>query len=161
MPGATFTSLDRDGKATEVDCREVRCGVITIGAHGVKNANNETFTPIAFRDLYTDDAGASGTPTPEPTEGAGASAAPTPAPVQTTVIVEEIPAAAPPIAAAPASDTDSLLSVLLWAIAGVGALTVAAVVFLVWAVLSARRRPVLAAPTTASADAATTPTGER
>lgn len=48
IPGATFQALDRDGNATSVDCLSVQCGIITIGAHGIKNANNETFTPIAF-----------------------------------------------------------------------------------------------------------------
>ncbi|MCJ1708799.1 hypothetical protein [Microbacterium sp. VKM Ac-2923] len=49
VPGATFESQDRDGNVTTVDCRRVTCGVITIGAHGVKNANNESFTPLSFR----------------------------------------------------------------------------------------------------------------
>lgn len=48
IPGASFESLDRAGKVSAVDCLQVTCGIITIGAHGVKNANNETFTPIAF-----------------------------------------------------------------------------------------------------------------
>lgn len=48
IPGASFESQDRDGNTVVVDCREVRCGIITIGAHGVKNANNETFTPVSF-----------------------------------------------------------------------------------------------------------------
>ncbi|WZH38699.1 MAG: hypothetical protein PIR02_08480 [Microbacterium enclense] len=48
IPGAVFESQDRDGKVTEVDCRRVTCGIITIGAHGVKNANNETFPPVSF-----------------------------------------------------------------------------------------------------------------
>ncbi|RWZ49787.1 hypothetical protein ELQ90_10510 [Labedella phragmitis] len=48
VPGATFESQDRGGGVSEVDCLAVRCGIITIGAHGVKNANNETFTPIEF-----------------------------------------------------------------------------------------------------------------
>ncbi len=48
VPGAIFESQDRDGRVSEVDCREVTCGIITIGAHGVKNANNETFTPVRF-----------------------------------------------------------------------------------------------------------------
>lgn len=48
VPGATFESHDRDGNVSEVDCRQVTCGIITIGAHGVKNANNETFTPVSF-----------------------------------------------------------------------------------------------------------------
>ena len=48
IPGATFESQDRDGATVSVDCRQVTCGIITIGAHGVKNANNETFTPVSF-----------------------------------------------------------------------------------------------------------------
>lgn len=48
IPGAVFESHDRDGRISEVDCRAVTCGIITIGAHGVKNANNETFTPVSF-----------------------------------------------------------------------------------------------------------------
>ncbi|TQL01279.1 hypothetical protein [Cellulomonas sp. SLBN-39] len=46
VPGARFTATDRSGAPTEVDCTQVTCGVITIGAHGVKNATNETFTPV-------------------------------------------------------------------------------------------------------------------
>ncbi len=48
IPGAVFQSRDRSGDTSSVDCREVTCGVITVGAHGVKNANNETFTPVSF-----------------------------------------------------------------------------------------------------------------
>ncbi len=48
IPGAVFDTFDRDQNATRVDCRQVQCGIITVGAHGVKNANNETFTPVNF-----------------------------------------------------------------------------------------------------------------
>ena len=48
VPGAVFQSADADGRISEVDCRTVTCGIITIGAHGVKNAHNETFTPVSF-----------------------------------------------------------------------------------------------------------------
>jgi hypothetical protein len=48
VPGPRFTSQDRSGATTEVDCTQVQCGVITIGAHGVTNATNETFTPVSF-----------------------------------------------------------------------------------------------------------------
>lgn len=44
IPGARFQAKDRSGNTTEVDCLQRSCGIITIGAHGVKNANNETFT---------------------------------------------------------------------------------------------------------------------
>ena len=48
IPGAKFTTYDRSGNASEVDCTTVQCGIITIGAHGQINANNESFTPVAF-----------------------------------------------------------------------------------------------------------------
>jgi type II secretory pathway pseudopilin PulG len=48
VPGANFESQDREGNVSAVDCLRVTCGIITIGAHGVKNANNETFTPLTF-----------------------------------------------------------------------------------------------------------------
>lgn len=52
VPGAVFEAVDRSGGVHTVDCREVTCGIITIGAHGVVNANNETFTPVRVEDLY-------------------------------------------------------------------------------------------------------------
>lgn len=48
VPGPRFTAIDRDGNSAEIDCTQVGCGVITVGAHGVVNANNETFTPVQF-----------------------------------------------------------------------------------------------------------------
>ena len=44
----TFTTYDQYQNETQVDCSEVQCGIITIGAHGVDNANNESFTPFDF-----------------------------------------------------------------------------------------------------------------
>ena len=44
IPGARFEAAD----GTAVDCTAVQCGIITIGAHGVRNANNESFTPVTF-----------------------------------------------------------------------------------------------------------------
>ncbi|WP_185995646.1 hypothetical protein [Nocardioides campestrisoli] len=51
VPGPTFQGVGRDGSVRTVDCRKVTCGVITVGAHGVHNANNETFTPVGLREL--------------------------------------------------------------------------------------------------------------
>ncbi|MEV0680801.1 hypothetical protein AB0I60_30235 [Actinosynnema sp. NPDC050436] len=48
IPGARFAAVDRSGNTTQVDCTTAQCGVITIGAHGVVNPNNETFTPVRF-----------------------------------------------------------------------------------------------------------------
>lgn len=52
VPGARFQAVDRNGKARSIDCRKVTCGIITVGAHGVANAANETFTPVSVADLY-------------------------------------------------------------------------------------------------------------
>ncbi len=52
VPGARFKTTNRSGKVVDVDCTKETCGVITIGAHGVKNANNETFTPVAFGNIH-------------------------------------------------------------------------------------------------------------
>ncbi|WP_148570703.1 hypothetical protein [Nocardioides caldifontis] len=66
VPGAVF-----DTAGGTVDCRKVTCGIITIGAHGVVNARNETFTPVRFASLQGqtpgDDAGGSGDTTEEDT----------------------------------------------------------------------------------------------
>lgn len=48
VPGQVFNTYDRQLNETQVNCAEVTCGVITIGAHGVKNANNESFTPVTW-----------------------------------------------------------------------------------------------------------------
>lgn len=48
VPGAVFNTFDRQLNERQVDCTQVTCGIITIGAHGVKNANNESFTPVTW-----------------------------------------------------------------------------------------------------------------
>ncbi len=48
VPGPVITVTGRGGGTEQVDCRTTTCGVITVGAHGVKNATNETFTPVRF-----------------------------------------------------------------------------------------------------------------
>jgi hypothetical protein len=131
VPGSTFTSLDRSGIASEVDCTEVQCGIITIGAHGVPNANNETFTPIKFTDLYgADPAEAVAAPVAEAPAAAEAS---TPAPTTTSYVTQ-------PAAVAAADSTAQLIPLITGVIIGVGVLVVLSIAFLVWAVLSGRRR---------------------
>ncbi|MEQ6903470.1 hypothetical protein [Nocardioides sp. YIM 152588] len=81
VPGAVFTAVDRDGGTRRVDCRTVTCGVITVGAHGVTNATNETFTPVRVTDLYDGDAGAAAqaeTDAAEAGDAAGAAVEATP-----------------------------------------------------------------------------------
>jgi len=60
VPGSTFRATGSDGKVHTVDCAKVTCGVITIGAHGVVNGRNETFTPVRVADVF---GGSSGTTT--------------------------------------------------------------------------------------------------
>lgn len=52
IPGPKFQAYDRSGNISTVDCLAVQCGIMTIGAHGVINANNESFTPISFQSIY-------------------------------------------------------------------------------------------------------------
>ncbi len=68
VPGPTFQAVGRNGSATTVDCRKVQCGIITVGAHGVKNAQNETFTPVSVGTVSTaqDEAPADETSADEP-----------------------------------------------------------------------------------------------
>lgn len=101
VPGARFTAVDRDGKPVSVDCTKVRCGIITIGAHGVKNARNETFTPIRFGTVYDDAPATSTTQTPsagQPTAPSAPSAPTAPrsqAPAGVPAGTPAAPAAAP------------------------------------------------------------------
>ncbi|KAB1664301.1 hypothetical protein [Pseudoclavibacter sp. CFCC 13611] len=51
VPGPTFEYSDRDGNKGSVNCLETQCGIMTVGAHGVKEPSNESFTPINFRHI--------------------------------------------------------------------------------------------------------------
>ncbi|MCI2956392.1 hypothetical protein MN032_01700 [Agromyces atrinae] len=168
VPGARFESYDREGKPTAVDCLEVQCGIITFGAHGVKNANNETFTPIDFRGLYGEDDGAAAAPVEGTDAGAAtapdaaaapvATAAPTatPTPTPTTLSRTVYEEASGDTEAAAAQQ--QLVQTMMWVVIGIGVIAVAALAFLVWAVVSGRRRaravPVPAGPTPETDDAA-------
>lgn len=74
VPGPKFQAVGRNGGTTTVDCTKVTCGVITIGAHGVRNGNNETFTPVKLADLGQSDA--SDTPSAPSTPSAGTTTTP-------------------------------------------------------------------------------------
>lgn len=65
IPGPVLTVTDAAGAEIELDCRVETCGIITMGAHGVVNPNNETFTPVSFE--------ASGGSGGEATAGSGGS----------------------------------------------------------------------------------------
>ncbi|MCD7100994.1 EGFR-like transmembrane domain-containing protein [Pseudoclavibacter sp. 13-3] len=51
VPGPTFQYSDRDGNKGSVNCLETQCGIMTVGAHGVKEPANESFTPISFQHI--------------------------------------------------------------------------------------------------------------
>lgn len=95
VPGAVFTAYDRSSNERTVDCREVTCGIITVGAHGVANSSNETFTPVRVADLYDE-----GDAPAEPAAGTGGGAAPSTAAPGATATA---PTAAAPVAAGPAT----------------------------------------------------------
>lgn len=88
VPGATFQAVDRNGKVQSVDCRRDTCGVLTVGAHGVVNGNNESFTRVSVKDLYTGGA----EPPSNATTGTGTATTGSTAPQSGT----GAPAAAPP-----------------------------------------------------------------
>lgn len=72
VPGPVITVAGRGGALQQVDCRTSTCGVITVGAHGVKNAANETFTPVRFAAA----AGASAAPSTSRSAGPTSSTGP-------------------------------------------------------------------------------------
>ena len=96
IPGPRFQAYDRSGAVTEVDCLAVQCGIMTIGAHGVVNSSNESFTPIAFQPVYT---AADGRASAATTVAPNSAVAPTiiggrPATIPTAVAADALPAAA-------------------------------------------------------------------
>ncbi|MFI5561428.1 hypothetical protein ACIA2T_19290 [Amycolatopsis japonica] len=101
LPGARFKAADRTGKIVDVDCLKVRCGLITVGAHGVVNANNETFTPVTFAvpKAPTTQAVApppppSSSPVPSPSSSAAPASSSAPL-VSTVESLEAVPVAKP------------------------------------------------------------------
>lgn len=97
-PGAESTG----GEA--VDCREVTCGVITIGAMGNVNANNESFTPVVFAE-----------PEPEPTEE------PTPEPTAEPAEEATADADTDTDAEAAPAETEGEASATGWIVGGIAA----------------------------------------
>ena len=99
VPGPKFEAVGRNGKVTTVDCRKVTCGVITIGAHGVSNGNNETFTPVRLADLGASTGsgtGGSGSGGTSATGGTGVPAArTTEAPTEAPATVQAVPSGPP------------------------------------------------------------------
>lgn len=123
IAGPVFTPVDAVDTGETIDCTQVQCGIMTIGAHGVVNPSNESFTPITFEDFSAP------TPTPEPVD-------------------EEEPAEEPsatPVAAAPSSaDGDGATP---WIVAGVAGLAAFAAAITALVVVRRRRAAAAEPPT--------------
>lgn len=65
IPGPIIEVFNAAGDTETVNCTQVKCGIITFGAHGVVNPTNETFTPLEFapEGSVVEET----TPAPEPT----------------------------------------------------------------------------------------------
>jgi hypothetical protein len=120
VPGAKFESYDRSQNVAEVDCLADGCGIMTIGAHGVVNANNETFTPVSFaggsgggdgggEEESEDAEAAADAPEAEDAEASPETAAADPGTAQQAAV----PAAADPELLAAQQRQTTLLAVLL------------------------------------------------
>ncbi len=105
VPGATFQAYDRAGDVTTVDCRKVTCGVITVGAHGVVNAHNETFTPVRVARQ------AGPSPSARPTAAASAASADAPRPPASSSAPQTVGGAAPSVPGAPRAAGPATLEV--------------------------------------------------
>jgi hypothetical protein len=124
IAGPVFTPVDAVDTGETIDCTQVQCGIMTIGAHGVVNPSNESFTPIAFEDFSAP------TPTPEP-------------------VVEEEPAEEPsatPVAAEPAAAEGD--SATPWIIAGAVAVVLIGGGVIAIVVMRRRRAAAAAQPPT-------------
>lgn len=98
LQGAVFDTFDRQGNRETLDCTQVQCGVITIGAHGVKNTNNESFTPVDFAGAEA--AGATGDEGENADEGeAAADDQTSDEPAEETPAAAAAPETAAPVAA--------------------------------------------------------------
>ena len=177
IPGSRFAGTfgdphsGSDQTGGEVDCLKVTCGIITIGAHGLWNANNESFTPVSFvtsggavkqgtetpdfqeEQSYDDDATVVDVPSaseaPEAGgEASGGESAGEAAPEATqTPEVDQATAEPDPQAAADAAETDQTTTYLVFGVLGLAVLLliVAVVVFVVRRAKDGRERRELAA----------------
>jgi hypothetical protein len=71
IPTPQLDLIGQDGTTTAVDCTVETCGILTIGAHGVANAANESFTPITFAADLAADTGTEAEPEVVETPDAG------------------------------------------------------------------------------------------
>lgn len=133
IPGPNFVltagiPTGDDPVGEEVDCLQRTCGIITIGAKGMINANNETFTPVNFVAPASAEV-----PAAEPARDEASDVAATEAAAPDTIAAE-------PVAAGGSA-------VLPWFI-GAGALLVLGLAS--WAFAAARKKRSAATETTGS-----------
>ncbi len=76
VPGAVFDAVDRNNVVRTIDCRKVTCGIITVGAHGVTSAPNETFTPVRVASMYDEGPAPTKSESGAPAATPGATASP-------------------------------------------------------------------------------------
>ncbi len=156
IPGSTFQATSGNPHAGQsaagetIDCTVVQCGIITIGAHGMWNANNESFTPISFGGSPTEGFQAPGGSADATTGGGGGPVA-VPEQESPDEQAEPEPTAEPspatddePRAAAQVTDDDQG-SAVSWIVIGVFAVgllaLVAAIITLVLRSRRQRRQP--------------------
>lgn len=121
IPTAVFESVDREGNPAEVDCLKDVCGVITIGAHAVKNANNETFTPITF----VEDTSATEEPSEEPTQEPSQEPSATETSAEATESASPIPAESSPSTDGAETEAEAGINPVLAIVGGVAVIGVA------------------------------------
>ena len=102
VPGPRFTAQDRSGNSKEIDCLQVQCGIITVGAHGVVNAANESFTPISFGSGNTSESDVGQAQTQRSVSGQSASS-------QSTAAQPAAAAASPSASGSPAPEVPATL----------------------------------------------------
>ena len=174
IPGSSFASSYGNPHAggsqtgSTIDCLQVQCGIITIGAHGMVNANNESFTPVGFvtasgaiasgtaAQSFTDDATVLELPGAEApaADAAGDGAAEAEAPAGTGSTAAGVEPAADPIGEAEPGGFDT--TVLVLAVLGVAVLALIAAVVVVL-IRRARPRPPVAPATDADPEEPSAP----
>ena len=155
IPGSTFTASFGDphsGNAQsgqEIDCLQVQCGIITIGAHGMVNGNNESFTPVSFATGSgevrsgtgaAEEFGSSGENAGETEQADEATQLDVPGSEEQETESETTDAAVPAAPEAAETDPASSDSTLTWIVLGVLAFAVVALLVAVVLVLVKRRR---------------------
>lgn len=103
--GPVFRTTVPGEEPKTYDCRELRCGVFTIGAHGKSSATNERFTPVTFASAAPPAPSVApapiATPTPTPTADP-----PSPTPRVTPSPTPRVTTSPPsPVGASPSSST--------------------------------------------------------